>query len=194
MLAGAIPMDEGRGGAARRATLTATYVLLAAVAMLFAAFTSAMVVRRGLSDDWVRLALPPILWWNTAALLASSVALETARRALNRGHRDVFNRYWTAAALLGMLFLAGQFLAWRQLNARGIYLATNPSSSFFFVLTAAHALHLAGGICALVYIDAQALRFRLGPAKRSGIEFTRLYWHFLGGLWVYVLLLFQFWG
>jgi len=197
-LAGAIQVpglrDERPDGTGRRASLTAAYVLIAAVAMLFAAFTSALVVRRGLSDDWVSLRLPPVLWGNTAVLLASSAALEAALRSLRSGRRDAFNRYWTAGAALGLLFLAGQFLAWRQLQAAGVYLATNPSSSFFYVLSVAHALHLFGGICALLYIAAQALRFRLGPGKRTAVEVARLYWHFLAGLWLYVLLLFQLWG
>jgi cytochrome c oxidase subunit 3 len=89
------------------------YVLLAASTMLFAAFTSAMVVRRGLSDDWVSMPKPPILLVNTAILLASSLALELARRALKSGGRARFNGWWTAGTALGMLFLGGQALAWK---------------------------------------------------------------------------------
>jgi cytochrome c oxidase subunit 3 len=153
-----------------------------------------MVVRRGLSDDWVHLALPSIAWVNAVVLIASSVAIELARRALKNGRREAFNRYWSAATALGVLFLAGQSAAWSQLRNAGIYLATNPSSSFFYVLTVAHALHLAGGIAALGYIDLQALRLRLGPGKRTGVDVSAIYWHFLDGLWLYILLLFRFWG
>ena len=78
------------------------YVLLAASTMLFAAFTSAMVVRRGLSDDWVSMPKPPILLVNTAILLASSLALELARRALKSGARARFNGWWTAGTALGI--------------------------------------------------------------------------------------------
>ena len=94
----------GPTGAAsfRRASFTGLYVLLAASTMLFAAFTSAMVVRRGLSDDWVSMPKPPILLVNTAVLLASSVALEMARRALKHGGRSQFNGWWTAGTALGM--------------------------------------------------------------------------------------------
>ena len=98
-------------------------------------------------------------------LLASSAVLEMARRALKAGQRESFNRLWIAGSALGVLFLVGQYVAWLQLRAQGVYLATNPSSSFFYVLTAAHAVHLIGGVLALLYVSVQALRLRLGPGQ-----------------------------
>ena len=184
---------EGRG-AFRRASFTGLFVLLAASTMLFAAFTSAMVVRRGRSDDWASMAKPPILLLNTAILLASSVALDLARRALKSRHRTRFNGWWTAATILGFLFLGGQVLAWSQLNAAGVFISSNPSSSFFYVLTIAHAIHLLGGVTALFYVDVQALRLRLGPAKRTIIDVSAIFWHFLDGLWLYLMVLFYVWG
>jgi cytochrome c oxidase subunit 3 len=185
---------HARGGMQRRATFTGVYVLLAAVTMIFAAFTSAMVVRRGLAGDWVSVRLPGVLWANTVVLLASSAALEAARRGLRRGDRTAFNRYWSGATALGFLFLGGQYLAWRQLAAAGVYLATNPASSFFYLLTAAHALHVLGGLAALGYIEVKALRLQMGPGKRTAADVSALYWHFLDGLWIYLLLLFRIWG
>jgi cytochrome c oxidase subunit III len=169
-------------------------VLLAASVMFFAAFTSAFFVRRGMSNDWVDTPLPRLLWVNTVVLVASSLALELARRALRSGRRAVFNGYWTGATILGGLFLCGQYLAWRQLNAAGIYLATNPSSSFFFLLTCVHAVHLVGGISALGYIDMQALLLRLGPGKRTAVDVSAYFWHFLDAIWIYLMVLFFFWG
>jgi cytochrome c oxidase subunit III len=80
---------------------------------------------------------------------------------------------------LGFLFVCGQIEAWRELAAAGIYLPTNPSASFFYILTAAHAVHLLGGLFALQYANRQA---------------AAVYWHFMTGLWIYVLLLFFIWG
>ena len=185
--------SDGRGSS-RRASFTGLYVLLAASTMVFAAFTSAMVVRRGLSDDWASTHKPPILFVNTAVLLLSSVALEFGRRALKCGHRARFNTWWTAGTIFGLLFLAGQTIAWLQLKAAGIYIATNPSSSFFYVLTAAHAFHLIGGVSALLYVDVQGLRLQLGPAKRTAIDISAIFWHFLDGLWLYLMVLFYVWG
>jgi cytochrome c oxidase subunit 3 len=186
--------DGGGRGASRRASITGLLVLLAASVMLFAAFTSAFFVRRGLSNDWVDTPLPRILWINTGVLVASSIALELARSALRAGRRLAFNRSWTGATILGALFLGGQYLAWRQLNDAGIYLATNPSSSFFFVLTCAHAVHLLGGISALGYIDVQALLLRLGPGKRTAVDVSAYFWHFLDAIWIFLMALFFFWG
>jgi len=164
--------------------MTGLMVLLAATTMAFAAFTSAFVVRRGISNDWVPMPMPRIVWANTAILLGSSLLLELARRALKRGRRTAFNRYWTSGTLLGALFLVGQALAWRELNAAGIFVATNPSSSFFYLLTAAHGLHIAGGLSALAYVDVQALRLRLGPGKRTAVDVSAVFWHFVDGLWL----------
>jgi cytochrome c oxidase subunit III len=184
---------DGRG-ASRRASFIGLFVLLAATTMVFAAFTSAFVARRGMSDDWASMHKPPVLWVNTAILLLSSVVLDRSRHALKKGARSLFNVWWTAATALGILFLLGQALAWRQLAAAGVFVATNPSSSFFYVLTAAHAVHLLGGVTALVYVDVQAWRLRLGPAKRTAIDVTAVFWHFLDGVWVYLMVLFYVWG
>lgn len=184
----------GGRGASRRASITGLVVALAAVVMFFAAFTSAMVVRRGLSNDWVSMPLPGVVWFSSAVLLASSVALEIARRALKAGERDRFNRFWVLATLLGVVFLGGQYFAWMQLQSAGVYISTNPSSSFFYLLTVAHACHLAGGLVALFYVTVQALRLQLGPGKRTAVEVTSLYWHFMDGLWIYLMVLFLFWG
>jgi cytochrome c oxidase subunit 3 len=197
------PIDRGWGGggdgpdgrgASRRASFTGLFVLLAATTMVFAALTSAFVVRRGMSDDWISLAKPRVLWVNTVVLLVSSIVLDLARRALKNRNRSLFNIWWTLATALGILFLAGQAYAWRELKEAGIFVATNPASSFFYLLTASHAVHLLGGVVALVYVDVQALRLQLGPAKRTAIDVTAIFWHFLDGLWIYLMVLFYVWG
>jgi cytochrome c oxidase subunit 3 len=184
---------DGRG-ASRRASMTGLMVLLAATTMAFAAFTSAFVVRRGMSNDWIALPMPRILWANSAVLIASSVLLEIARRFLKSGRRGEFNGYWTAGTVLGAFFLLGQAYAWRQLSGAGIFVASNPSSSFFYLLTAAHGLHILGGLTALVYVDVQALTLRLGPGKRTAVDVTAVFWHFVDGLWLFLMALFLVWG
>ncbi len=185
--------SDGRG-ASRRASMTGLMVLLAATTMAFAAFTSAFVVRRGMSNDWVALRLPPILWVNTVVLICSSLLLEVARWSLKTGRRGEFNRYWTAGTVLGALFLIGQAFAWRELRDAGIFVASNPSSSFFYLLTAAHGLHILGGLTALVYVDVQALGLRLGPGKRTAVDVSSVFWHFVDGLWLFLMALFLIWG
>jgi cytochrome c oxidase subunit 3 len=154
--------------------------------MLFASLTSAMVVRKGLSNDWRPTRLPGILWINTAILIASSLTLVRAKKWSAALNRERFLPWWYATTGLGLAFLAGQWMAWRDLGARGIYLASNPSSSFFYILTATHALHLIGGICALFYVAFAMHRYR--PLS-TAVEVSAIYWHFMDGLWLYLFLL-----
>ena len=190
--------DNGGGsggpGDARGASFIGLYVLLAASVMVFVAFSGAFVFRRGLSGDWASMPKPPILFLNTAILLASSLALEVARRALKAGLRSKFNAWWSAGAVLGVVFLFGQALAWQRLKDLGIYMATSPSSSFFYILTASHAFHLVGGVAALIYVAVESLRVSQGPARRTVIDISAIFWHFLDGLWVYLMVLFYVWG
>ena len=172
-----------------RAYHTGMWMGLAAIVMLFAAFTSAMVVRRGASTDWVPTRLPGVVFLNSVLLLASSVTLELARRSLWRGLERRFELCLYATLGLGWAFVAGQLLAWRELAARGVYLASNPSSSFFYVLTAAHGIHILGGIIALAYVVFHSRELLSHPARPTSLEVAATYWHFMDGLWVYILML-----
>jgi len=162
---------------------------LAAIVMLFAAFTSALVVRKGMSTDWVSTALPPVIYLNTFILLFSSLTLEFSRRSLTAGLERSFVSWLYATVILGLAFVAGQLLVWRQLATRGVYLATNPSSSFFYLLTAAHGVHLLGGIVALFYLVLRARCIAAAPKRPVSVDLTAIYWHFMDGLWVYILFL-----
>ncbi|HKV81548.1 MAG TPA: cytochrome c oxidase subunit 3 [Candidatus Sulfotelmatobacter sp.] len=172
-----------------RACHVGMWMAIAGIMMLFAAFTSAMVVRRGISYDWVATALPHVLYLNTLLLIASSFTLELARRSLAADDGDRFARWLYVTVILGLGFVAGQLLAWRELASHGVYLSTNPSSSFFYLLTAAHGLHLLGGIAALFYLVFQVRRLVQKLRRRVAVDVTALYWHFMDGLWLYILIL-----
>ena len=154
-----------------RANELTLMAVLATVTMLFAAFTAAYLIRRT-AVDFQRIDLPGILWANTAFLIASSITLEIARRKAAR-------RWLLATLGLGLAFLVGQLIAWRSLANLGIYLPTSPHSSFFFMLTGIHGAHLLGGIAALLYATLRG--------KTLGLFTT--YWHFVGGVWLYVLVM-----
>jgi cytochrome c oxidase subunit III len=180
---------------------TAIWVVMFAVVMMFAAFTSALVVRKG-SLDWQTFKLPSILYFNTLLLLASSVTLEVARRrvetfmgglGMGGAKTDGPNsqvqspaRWLYITLFLGLLFVAGQYVAWLRLRAEGLYLATNPSSSFFYLLTAVHALHVLGGLGGLLYVIR---KLRKSVLRRNQLVAAARYWHFMGILWLYLLLL-----
>ena len=159
-----------------------------AITMSFAAFTSALFVRQG-TPDWGHLALPPILYLNTVLLLASSGTLEMARHARNETEGTRKASGWVLLTLLlGLAFCVGQYLAWLDLRAQGVYLATNPNSSFFYLLTFLHVLHVGAGILVLVYLAGRLVASHT-TFRRSLFENTAVYWHFMGVLWVYLLLL-----
>ena len=173
------------------------WVALAGVAMMFTALTSAYVVRAGTSNDWRPIATPRLLWLSTALIVLSSFAFEIARRTLKGGNTGAYQRWLLLTVLLGLGFLATQLLAWRQLVGQGIYIGSNPHSSFFYVLTGAHGLHLLGGVLALDYLllrSRRKLHEEHGAAKRrAAVNAVALYWHFMGGLWIYLFLLLFLW-
>ena len=171
---------------------SAIWVGIAAISMSFAAFTSALIVRQGASSDWRHIAMPSVLYLSTTLLLASSATLEVARRKIaeymgGREASSVAPFLWLYLTLsLGLLFVVGQYLAWLQLRSQGLYLATNPNSSFFYVLTALHALHVLGGLGGLV---RTMVKLSQATLRRSTLKATAYYWHFMGVLWVYLFLL-----
>jgi len=186
--------DRPERGSSRKASITGIIVLMCASVMTFSALVSAMVVRRGMNNDWHKLPLPHILWWNTGILILSSIAIDTGRRLLRRNKRQAFNWFWSAGTLMGSFFLAGQFIAWKQLSERGFFLQGNPSSAFFYVLTWAHAAHVVGALWGVFYVEFRALRFELGPSRRTWVEVTAIFWHFLDVLWLGIMGLFAFWA
>lgn len=171
---------------------TGIWVGLAAITMTFAAFTSALVVRQGSAQDWRHITLPPVLYLNSLLIVASSVTLELARRQIATfmgGVRDQAEkpaRWLYVTLFLGLLFVAGQTFAWVQLKSQGFGLATNVSYSFFYVLTVAHALHVFGGLGGLVRVIG---KLNHSVLRRSTLDATSRYWHFMGVLWLYLLLL-----
>ena len=166
---------------------------LGGITMLFAAFTSAYIVRSG-GGDWAVLELPPVLWLSTALIVASSLTLELARRAFQRGSLPSLCSWSAATAALGTGFLASQYAAWLSLNEAGIYLQSHPKSSFFFVLTGVHGVHLFAGVLALLALFGLAAAGRLVPGRSDAPTLIAIYWHFVGGLWIYLLAVLSLFG
>jgi len=213
--------DDGRGNAGdysrrlRRARL-GIVVAITPIVMLFVSFTSAYIVRQGLPTydeattsyvrDWLAVSLPSgLLMINTVLLVLSSITIELARRQLNRqaalapiqtipgvslGNERTFP-WLNVTAVLGIGFLAGQFLAWRTLGDRGFFVATSPSSSFVYLLTASHAVHLAGGLLALAYAVVAPFLGKTLESRRILVDVTVWYWHFMAVLWIYIFALLE---
>lgn len=199
------PLDEhGGGGAPRRpfgdgggdgdgqglpsdVRRFGLWLFLGTLTMLFVGFTSAYVVRRT-AADWAPLHAPLLLWANGAVLLLSSATLEVARRRLRGWDLPGTQAWMGATGVLGGLFLVGQLLAWRVLAAQGVYLSSNPHSSFFYVLSGLHALHLVGG---LIWFTVAFWRLRHLAYTPGGdaLSLFATYWHFLAVLWTYLFIL-----
>ena len=166
---------------------TGISLAIVSILMFFMALASAFLVRRG-SNDWIPVHVPLLMLINTAILLASSVTLELARLRLSKNDLPGYKNLWLVTTVLGVLFLIGQVVAWRILVGQGIYLASNPASSFFYIFTGAHALHLIGGVAALVYVAKR--NFDQAQVTRSvAAEVASYYWHFMDALWLFLLAL-----
>jgi cytochrome c oxidase subunit 3 len=184
--------------------------------MIFISFTSAYFVRQGLPTldprtntlvhDWIPVRLPRLLLVNTCVLLASSLTIELARRRAARNAalmqvasipgvsvRGDDKISWLAlTVVLGVTFLVGQGMAWRELAASGFYLSATPSSSFVYLLTGMHGAHLLGGVVALLIAGLASLLHRSAQSQLILLDITGWYWHFMAVLWVYILSLLEF--
>ncbi|MEY2394830.1 MAG: cytochrome c oxidase subunit [Acidobacteriaceae bacterium] len=199
----------------RRARL-GLVVGLTGIVMIFISFSSAYVVRQGLPTldprtdvllhDWFPVPLPRLLLINTAVLLISSLTMEIARRQAARKaalarlasvpgvsmHAKEEVSWLALTVVLGLSFLAGQWMAWRELAASGFYVASSPSSSFVYLLTGMHGVHLFGGVVALLTAGAASLLRRPADSQAIAVDVTGWYWHFMAFLWVYILCLLEF--
>jgi cytochrome c oxidase subunit 3 len=192
-------------------------VALTPILMLFVSFTSALIVRKGLPTfdpatntvvhDWMHIPLPTALFLiNTGILIVSSLTIELARRQLARqvalapvnsipgvSLGTERNLPWLGiTVLLGLSFLTGQWLAWRELAARGFFVNTGPSISFVYLMTGGHAVHLMGGIVALLVAGLAFLFRRPLESRRIIVDVTAWYWHFMALLWIYILALLEY--
>lgn len=159
-----------------------------AILIFFMAMISAFLLRRNFGHDWIAVHLPRILWANTALLLGSSGTIEAARKRLAAADRSGFRLFWSITTGLGLLFLAGQLIAWRELVGQGVFIASNPASSFFYVFTGSHAAHLLGGVGMLLFVMFRNFEKAAVPRELAAAV-ASYYWHFMDALWVFLLIL-----
>lgn len=193
------PVSDGGGGdgdpnkrrkptpTSHRRYHTAVILAMLSIVMFFMALAVTFLVRK-MSSDWVPVRLPFMVWVNTIVILASSGTLEVARRKWSEGDGQGFRMFWEITTGLGVLFLVGQVVAWRELVSKGFYVSTNPASSFFYIFTAAHGVHLLGGVGALSYVLFRNFD-KTKVTKAVAAEVTSYYWHFMDGLWLFLLAL-----
>jgi cytochrome c oxidase subunit 3 len=158
-------------------------VFLAVATSLFALLISAYFMRMA-AADWTTLAVPQGLWLNTAALVLSSIAMQWTRRAARREAIGGVRTGLSAAGVLTLCFLAGQLWVWQQLSASGHFVAENPGTAFFYLLTAVHGMHLLGGLWVWARATAKAWRGIEPGAVRLSVELCTVYWHYLLLVWL----------
>lgn len=163
------------------------------ITMMFAAFTSAYVVRQA-AGNWLEFPLPNAFYISTAVILCTSIALHTSYNAFKKGNEGMYKSMMVVAAILGVVFVGLQWMGWNEMNAMGIELTGNPSGSFVYVISGVHAAHVLAGIAVLgvALLHAFMLDFKPTYARKIRFQQTLVYWHFVDILWVYLLFFFIF--
>lgn len=166
----------------------ALWISFASIMMMFGAFTSAYIVRQS-AGNWLEFKVPDLFFLSTFLILASSFALHTSYRSFLNGKERLYKGLLFVTFVLGISFLACQYMGWQKLFSIGIDLKGNPSGSFLYVITFVHAAHIVGGIGCLIVamLHAFTLPYKVTKHRKHRFELVVQYWHFVDFLWVYLL-------
>jgi cytochrome c oxidase subunit 3 len=165
----------------------ALWLFMVSVVMVFAALTSAYIVRQA-EGNWLIFELPQLFYTTTGIILVSSITMHWAYLAAKRDNLESVKIATIITTILGVAFLVGQYLAWDALVENNVYFVGNPAGSFVYVLSGIHALHIVGGLVFLLILLRSALQYNVHSKSLSLIEMCVTYWHFLGGLWLYLFI------
>ena len=170
----------------------ALWVGIAAIIMMFGAFTSAYVVRRS-AGNWLEFKLPDLFMINTVVILLSSVTLHFSHKGFKQRKEQQYKGMMIATIVLGLVFVVLQYFGWQQLTAIGATFTANPSSSFVYVISGLHAAHVLGGVGALMMALTHAFLLPFKPTlrRKQRFELVVQYWHFVDILWVYLMVFFM---
>ncbi|RIJ33421.1 cytochrome c oxidase subunit 3 [Pontibacter oryzae] len=164
------------------------WLIIISIIMMFAAFTSAYIVRRE-EGNWLEFDLPSILLVNTAVIILSSVSMQLAHNAAKKDNLGTLKTMLLITLVLGIAFLVGQWYGWADLVQHNIYFGgtgSNPSGSFLYVLTGVHGFHLITGLIFVLIVFLSSLKYKVHSKNMLRIQLCTVYWHFLGGLWLYL--------
>lgn len=162
------------------------WLFMASIVMLFGAWTSAYIVKRG-DAEWTEIVLPWHLWVNTGVIVLSSLTMLGATRAARKDNQSLLRLMIAITTILGVAFLFGQILAYGELhNLNEYFSGGSVSHSFIYVLTGAHGAHVISGVIFLLIVLVAAFRSQVHSQRMNQIEMCATYWHFLGILWIYL--------
>ncbi len=163
------------------------WLAIVSIIMMFAAFTSAYLVRRA-EGNWLEFTIPKIFTYSTLVLVASSISMHFSYWAAKKDRFLLLRSAISITFVLGIIFLIMQWLGWKELVKNNVFLVGNPSGSFFYVLSGLHGLHIVSALIVLIFALVSAYRFNIHAKKLNQIEMCVTYWHFLDLLWVYIFI------
>ncbi len=169
----------------------ALWLFIVSILMIFASMTSAFIVKQG-DGSWLDYNLPSMFWFTTAVIITSSGLLQWGYFAAKQDQLKKLKILLAFTIVLGLVFLVGQWYSWVQLVSMDVFFVGNPGGSFIYVLTGLHAFHLISGILFLIIVLISALKNKVHSKNLVRIEMCATYWHFLGALWVYLLVFLVF--
>lgn len=163
------------------------WLFIVSITMLFAALTSAYIVKQS-GGEWLNFNLPGMFWITSVIIIVSSITMQLALSAARADRFNQLRTYLIITALLGLAFLIGQYESWKQLVEMDVYFVGNPAGSFLYVLTGLHAVHIISGLIFLLIVIVSSFKLKIHSRSLIRIEMCTTYWHFLGGLWLYLFL------
>lgn len=163
------------------------WLFIVSITMLFAALTSAYIVKQS-GGEWLNFNLPGMFWITSTIILVSSITMQLALKSAKEDRFNGLKTYLILTALLGVAFLFGQYQSWKQLVNMDVYFVGNPAGSFMYVLTGLHAVHIISGLIFLLVIIGSSFKLKIHSRSLVRIQMCTTYWHFLGGLWLYLFL------
>ena len=165
----------------------ALWLFIVTVVMIFASLTSAYIVRQS-EGNWLEFDLPTIFWYTSGIIVLSSITLHFAYLSAKKDELSKLRLGMVITSILGMAFLVGQWYSWAALVDRDVYFVGNPAGSFLYVFTGLHAIHLISGVIFLIIVLISSFRYKVHSKNMDVMEMCVTYWHFLGGLWLYLFM------
>ncbi|MBC7884409.1 MAG: cytochrome c oxidase subunit 3 [Saprospiraceae bacterium] len=167
----------------------ALWAAMASITMMFGAFTSAFIVKQA-AGNWLEFSMPVEFFISTAIILASSACIHLSFKNFKKGNERHYKYFLLGSLVLGLSFVVFQYFGWTALYAKGVDLKGNVSGSFFYLISGIHALHVLGGIAAMIVaiIHAYSLKFIITEQRINRFDLVVNYWHFVDFLWIYLFI------
>jgi cytochrome c oxidase subunit 3 len=165
------------------------WIGIGSIVMMFAGLTSAVIVKRNLGN-WQSFVIPRVFWFSTAVILATSLTMQMALRAFKERSMKFYRMLMTATAIGGIIFIVLQFKGFEDLWAQNLHFSNSIGVSFLYIIFGLHALHVLGGIIALLVLFGKAFSARKRNYSPVPVEIVSVYWHFVDLLWLYLLVFF----